>query len=272
MADHPPILRPLPRRTFEVTPASTDSSAPPTPSPENTNPELLEPKLNGASPPSRTRSILNLTSSTLFGIYSPTGYEVSREEPSTPWGTGAQTPSQRMSLEGSRPPAFTNWEGQTQSRVPLRPNHGFRGFYLPLALRSVLLFSFGVAYGVIITHLHENQQLTPIQVEGIDRHSWRYMGFWGIAGVALGSLLPWFDILWEDALGKEMVKGNSNSVQRVTNSSSDSNGDERPSSRSGSGLGADWNPVVRSIGAFVGIAFAIVSHSTSSRRPSSFNR
>ncbi|KAI9871101.1 MAG: hypothetical protein M1830_003310, partial [Pleopsidium flavum] len=33
--------------------------------------------------------------------------------------------------------------------------------------------------------------------------------------------------------------------------------DERPSSRSGSGMGADWNPVVRSIGAFIGIAFAI---------------
>lgn len=50
------------------------------------------------------------------------------------------------------------------------------------------------------------------------------------------------------------------STQGLFNSSgADGDDDDQPASRSGSGLAADWNPVVRSIGAFVGIAFAIVS-------------
>lgn len=84
--------------------------------------------------------------------------------------------------------------------------------------------------------------------------------FWGVAGVGLGSLLPWVDILWEDTLGTEDGFGRyqtSKEGARLRGRSTDE--DEGPPSRIGSGMGADWNPVVRSIGAFVGIAFAIVS-------------
>jgi Insulin-induced protein (INSIG) len=257
MSEPPQILRPIPRRTFEITPASNESSVPPSPSPENTNPELLEAKLHGASPPSRTRSILNLTSSTLLGIYSPTGYEASREEPLTPWGTGAQTPSHRQSVDDQRPsPLAVSWDKALPRAYFDRRKSGFRGFYLPLLLRESLLFLIGLAYGTLITHLHDNQKLgfAPVKVKAFDRHSWGYMIFWGFAGVTLGSLQPWVDFLWSESTTSN-ERPRSPIRRRGSTSSADGDDDgDRP------GSGADWTPVVRSIGAFVGIAFAIVSH------------
>lgn len=97
-------------------------------------------------------------------------------------------------------------------------------------------------YGLLVRHLHDDQQLAPFQVEGIIKPSndWRYLVFWGVAGVALGSLLPWVDTLWEDSIDGE---GNQKTQTKVDKDV---------------GFGADWTPVVRSFGAFVGIAFAIV--------------
>ena len=125
--------------------------------------------------------------------------------------------------------------------------------------RVVLLFAFGVAYGVIVTHLHDDQGLAPVKVGGIKPYSWAYLIFWGVAGVALGNLQPWVDIIWTDVLGggqegeeKVNKRGESISNERGEEHTGKSGGG------SGSGLGADWNPVVRSIGAFIGIAFAIV--------------
>lgn len=95
---------------------------------------------------------------------------------------------------------------------------------------------FGVAYGVIVTHLHNSKSFTvsPVTIE-IDRYSLRYYVQWGLAGVALGSLLPWLD-------------------------------GETEGDGSGSGKGKiEWDPAVRSIGAFVGIAYAIVSPPPSPR-------
>lgn len=189
---------------------------------------------------SRTHSILNLTSSTLFGIYSPTAFESSRDD-SSPWGTEPSPKTEPLSEK----------EERALDRPYSRRNHGFRGVVLPNALKSVLLFAFGVVYGIIIAHLHENQWITPVKMESIDRYSWQYVGFWGFAGVALGSVLPWLDLLWEDFWGD-----NGKSSKRPSSSRGDSN-EDRPSSR--------WNPVVRSVGAFVGIAFAMVSlHTLSS--------
>jgi len=132
----------------------------------------------------------------------------------------------------------------------------------------VLLFIFGVAYGVIISHLHDKQQVAPVQVDlrGVEHNSWRYLVGWGGVGVLIGGLLPWVDILWEEVLGnnKDVFASNPLSDRPVSPTSGE-DGDERPTSRSGSGLGADWNPVVRGIGAFVGIAFAIVSTPTQAK-------
>ena len=117
-----------------------------------------------------------------------------------------------------------------------------------------------MAYGVIITHLHDDQRLAPVQMEGIDRSDWRYNIFWGIAGVLLGSLLPWVDVFWQEAWGTKKSHAEGDIVAYDSKTAPDTDGtNERLPSRSGSSLGADWNPAVRSIGAFVGIAFAIVS-------------
>ena len=253
------ILRPVPRRMFDLSPTSTESSVPASPAPENTNPELLEAKSDTSYTPSKTRSILNLTSSTLLGIYSPTGYEASREEASTPWGTGAQTPSHRQSVDDSRPPLpKENWDtAQPKSNLVYRRG-GFRHYYLPLFLRGVLLFVFGMAYGTIITHLHDDQDLAPVKVEGFNRHSWSYLIVWGLSGMAMGSLLPWVDVVWENHFETRPPVRMQDRRRGASFSEPDGNEDERSTGRFNNGLGESWNPVVRSVGAFVGIAFAIV--------------
>ena len=67
------------------------------------------------------------------------------------------------------------------------------------------------------------------------------------------------DILWEETIGHNGDSDMKSSGQELSRSGATDNEDDHPVLRRGSGLGADWNPVVRSIGAFVGIAFAIVS-------------
>lgn len=98
---------------------------------------------------------------------------------------------------------------------------------LRMILRIVILFGFGLAYGGLIAHLHDNRNVAPVRVEGLNRASWSYFLFWGLSGVGMGSLLPWID-------------------------------GARPKPPTG-GTGGQWNEVVRSVGAFVGVAFAIVS-------------
>ncbi|KAK8198846.1 insulin-induced protein-domain-containing protein [Phyllosticta paracitricarpa] len=111
---------------------------------------------------------------------------------------------------------------------------------LPLLVRGAALFVIGVAYGVIISHLHENIHISHARVaDGIDRRNWPYLLLWGCAGVALGSALPWVDWVW-DGDRRRPVAG------------------RRKSEAFGrDAAGSDWIEAVRSIGAFVGIAFAI---------------
>lgn len=198
----------------------------------------------------RNRSILNLTSSTLFGIYTPSGsvFETSRDQPSTP----------RHSIDDNKPPVIGAYERPQPKRSHSHQHHqSFLEYALPLGLRTTLLFSFGVAYGVIVSHLHDHQQVAPVQLEGIEQSSWRYLMAWGGVGVLLGGLLPWIDVLWEEVSGGDNKLSASKPQDSRPAKVSEDQG-PRSASRSGSGLGADWNPVVRSVGAFIGIAFAIV--------------
>ena len=253
----PQLHRPIPQRTFEVTPASTDSSRPPSPSPENMNPELVLDRRHGTSlSPSRTRSILNLTSSTLFGIYSGTGSEGGRDGMSTPWGTGAQTPSLRRSDDDSSPqePRLLWNEHSMRPQVRLRKKRsGFRGYYMPLALQTVLLFGFGVAYGSIVIHLQETQKITPLPVPDVKRNSVSYHAVWGLIGVLLGNALPLVDSLWSNSLGDGSTE------QPLQSPRARSSSDQNRGPIVDSDLGPIWYSAVRSIGAFVGIAFAVVS-------------
>ncbi|EEQ33316.1 INSIG domain-containing protein [Microsporum canis CBS 113480] len=252
------VLRPRARKPFEL--PSADSTAPPSPMPEDANKDMFPSNSNGSLngkdkegllPSSRTRSDINLTSSTLLGIYSPTAFDGTREDRdipgATPWGTGAQTPS----LRGST--IYENGENGSGSSSSYGNANGARFSdeqkkklqkleqERQRQSESGLLFLFGVTYGVIIMHLHDSPQMAallplhiPVRVEVINFGLvwWHYLVFWGVAGVALGNLLPWFDVMWEDFMGEKPVKKTSE---------------------------AGWNPMVRSIGAFVGVAFAIVS-------------
>jgi hypothetical protein len=123
---------------------------------------------------------------------------------------------------------------------------------LRFALRTVLLFCFGMGYGLLVTHLHNEQGLAQFQVEGFIKpsYSWSYLVFWGVAGVGLGSLLPWIDTMWEETASNIGAVPEKERLSAIEDDDLDSDGSK---------LSADWNPVVRSIGAFVGIAFAIVS-------------
>ncbi|EHY52398.1 hypothetical protein HRR83_009266 [Exophiala dermatitidis] len=254
----PQIARPIPRRPFELNPASTDSSLPPSPATESSDPDLL-PGQKSDSTPSRTRSILNLTSSTLLGIYSPTGYD-EREDSSTPWGTGAQTPVQRRSIDdyNSRHPSSLTWNRDADKpRLKGKRKDGHRHF-VPFLLQTFLLFAFGIGYGSIVTHLHRQQLITPVPVPNTERHSLYYQLSWGVFGVLLGNALPLVDSFWEKTVSPAIAS-------RDQVGQDDKSQDEKSSATAGeasgpsydSGLGPIWYSAVRSIGVFVGIAFAV---------------
>ncbi|KAJ6099767.1 hypothetical protein N7467_001302 [Penicillium canescens] len=246
MTEQPRILRPRPRRPFDLAPASTESSGPPTPA-ESTSTEYLNPSAAPGTGPnstsvSRTGSIMNLTSSTLYGIYSPTAFDSLRDE-SSPWGTEANSPASEYPPEPSQLAAEKS--AIEPRRLALRRTRSrlsqglFRGVILPQVMSSALLFGFGIVYGVITVHLHENHWITPVKLENVHYYdSWQYLGIWGLAGIALGNLLPWLDGWREGELEKADSKHASNEEERE---------DRTPS----------WVTVARSVGAFVGIAFAM---------------
>lgn len=240
--DNPQLLSPQPQRPFTVSSSSLSDSSPSTPA---------DPSSDTFA--SRTRSVLNLTSSTLFGIYAPTDYDSNRTDPPTP-----STPLPRTTLEDDkRPPVIGAFERPGLRRTPSssQPRHPSALRKLAqILLRSCLLFGFGVAYGAIISHLHDHEQVAPVHVEGmLPRWSWAYLAAWGGVGVLLGGLLPWVDVLWEDVLGIDKEAFPSGDTEEGTEKKEE----DRRQGFDNRGLGADWNPVVRSIGAFVGIAFAI---------------
>jgi hypothetical protein len=113
--------------------------------------------------------------------------------------------------------------------------------------RALVLFGFGVCYGALVQHLHDNKTISiaPVEVKGIDRVGWAYLVFWGLAGVGMGCALPWVDAVWERGGHEEGV---------------DDRRDEAGSDRKRGLGGVEWSDVVRGVGAFVGVAFAIVSY------------
>lgn len=259
--DGPPLLRPIPRRPFDLSLTSPtppdENSSPATPAPAQSvdlnNPRFLQPTPEPVSL-SRPQSFLNLTSSTLFGIYSPTASNsrdrifADRDELDTPWGTGAQTPIKRPSIDEA------TYELLRDRSHPVRRRSSFRPIEAPsplvpapspasLALRGLVLFVLGVGYGVLVTTRPDS--LKSLRGNMIrPAYNWAHLAFWGFAGVALGALLPWLDRVWEESFGDD-------GEEAVAENDGASTKDDGPST--------DWALVVRAIGAFVGIVFAIVS-------------
>lgn len=271
MAEEPQTLvQPKPRRYYDLSPTSTNSSGPPSPLsrlPSNYERTGVETE-SFQDIANRSRSILNLTSSTLTGIYKPlaSGVDPNRSEPSTPFGNGTQTPGAGTYIDDRKPPimgAYVRFSPRTTDVH--QQSHQQATIWeksVQSSKRIVLLFLFGVAYGIIITSLRDSQQVVPVQVElkGFRHNSWGYLIGWGGIGILLGSLLPWVDLLWEEVLGnnKHVFASKGPSERPASPTTTSPNQEIMQATSFGSGLGADWNPVVRSIGAFIGIAFAIV--------------
>lgn len=195
---------------------------------------------------------MNLTSSTLFGIYSPTtatgGSRRERDElQDTPWGTGAQTPVRRPTLDDATYELMKERSHLQKRRSSHRSVDSSAHHHqlasspaataFSLSLRGGLLFVLGVGYGALVAAFH--------RADG--GHDWPFLLFWGVAGVVLGALLPWFDTVWEDTFGEQ------DADEAVVDSGDMSSPTELTSP------GTDWALVMRAIGAFVGIVFAIVS-------------
>lgn len=119
-----------------------------------------------------------------------------------------------------------------------------------LVLRVVTLFLLGVGYGVLVGRLRSSSDrfggvVSGPREEGSD---WKFLLFWGVTGVAMGGLLPWFDRVWEEKFGRRFEPGRKEwRDEDVERKEGDTNAQ------------MDWALVVRGIGAFVGIVFAIVS-------------
>ncbi|RYP74702.1 hypothetical protein DL769_003961 [Monosporascus sp. CRB-8-3] len=298
--DGPPLIRPVPLKPFglnvrEPTPPDEEKdSSPPSPkySPptlnlESLNSRLLDVRGNGRNninsnfytPPSesgagdssisRAQSVLNLTGSTLMGIYTPSTYGTDRfysggdrdgaEPLSTPWGTGAETPFRLgTNPEASQQAAAAMHRRRRSSLLhahspplprpapaPMSPS----AFVFHLGLRGVLLAAFGVLYGFLVARVLDRFHVGSASASPM-AYDARYVAFWGASGVLLGGLLPWFDGVWDRAFGR----GNEDDVIEGAGAAAEQPAGEQKESPV---PGPDWSLAVRGIGAFAGIAFAL---------------
>ncbi|KAF2854620.1 hypothetical protein T440DRAFT_496015 [Plenodomus tracheiphilus IPT5] len=283
----PHIYRPIPRRTFDAA-ARNDSADSPThaytqatpPGTHETsrssdflaqlNARLLrtydarnvdtDEQDGEEQPPPRNKSLLNMTSSTLFGIYDEDvgeGTTGDRSMIETPWGTGAETPAHTaMGLQGApaweiglgSPDGGLSIKSRARSsvahRVDAREKHPPKPVrqgpwkYAVITGKLAALYLFGAIYGLIVSQLHETRQLAAVHVEGVDRRSRLYLPSWGLFGLVLGSLLPYVDLVWDSRRSDNEQQG-------------------KEAEKHESPISEQINDVVRSVAAFVGIAFAI---------------
>ncbi|KAI0486835.1 hypothetical protein F4859DRAFT_315504 [Xylaria cf. heliscus] len=252
----PPLFRPVPVRPFNINlkePSPPgDESLPHTPHTGSSlnldwlNFKLLDPRnrmrSESSTSISRAQSVMNLTSSTLMGIYEPTTYDNDKYTPgielNTPWGTGAETPARGLTMdestnllrEGRVHPARRR--SSVHHTVHIQPLSNTASMFYS-GLRALLLSGLGVLYGIGVATVRENPSTTAFRME--------HMTFWGVSGLILGCLLPWVDGFWEGS------EGGSNGDTIETE------GDTSKNLR----RHTDWAVAVRVIGIFIGIAYAI---------------
>ncbi|KAK5653136.1 hypothetical protein OQA88_9235 [Cercophora sp. LCS_1] len=239
----PKIFRPIPRRPFNLnftsaTPPEEDS-APATPHISANDLRFLDPRYqkqqhDQADSLSRATSFMNLTQSTLFGIY-----DADRDDNTpTPWGTGAETPA-TLNVDAATSRLMKERLRRVPSQPPPTPTR--LSVLASLILRASLLFGLGMGYGVLVTRL----PTTGTHPEPPPTTTTSYLFLWGFAGVILGCLLPWFDRFWEETF------------HRRANNTTSANPKRAEEEKNNNAPEADWALVVRGVGAFVGIVFAI---------------
>ncbi|EHK47580.1 hypothetical protein TRIATDRAFT_166982, partial [Trichoderma atroviride IMI 206040] len=286
--DGPPLLRPIPRRPFvfdlkcstppqSLTPPQDDESDSEEQRREEEiqlarfRRELINSGLLGSrpsppdSPPALTQSqsTANLNSSTLAGIYDCddqddvfNGVE-DGEELHTPWGTGAETPvKRRESISQATYELMRDRSNLPRRRMSYKPAEATpvkqpvtpAGAAVSLVSRAVVLFVLGAGYGVLVTHLHQEPQLLQLTEasSAVPRYNGSYLALWGfgLTGVALGALQPWFDGLWDGLFGadEQAVVEPAEPLSDTTKATASE---------------TDWALVVRAVGVFVGVAFAV---------------
>jgi hypothetical protein len=304
----PKILRPIPRRPFDLklsspTPPEEEEEDHASPRPQISASDLrfLAPHQNhtnshsqndSSTPLSHTTSYLNLTAPTLYGIYSPSiTSPLSRDEddadqyfagrgdpllssPDTPLEGPAPRPGldeetyQLMCQRASSGSASSSSQPRRRNSLAAPPTASSSSprrraaAALQLLLRAGLLFVLGVGYGVLVTRLPQQHGRRLAAYES--PYEWRYLAFWGAAGVALGSLLPWFDRFWEESTASRQRGGGAPATRKDVAVPGPRAGliegveapvTEKPSAAAAPR--ADWALVVRGVGAFVGIVFAI---------------
>ncbi|EPS39360.1 hypothetical protein H072_6860 [Dactylellina haptotyla CBS 200.50] len=291
MADaDPPLYKPTPRRGFILgdgfDPSPTDTPTNDLLSPNSPTSPTDGPTNDVITPSKRSQSIRNLTTSALFGIYGPSAYD---SVPGTPGATTRQSSTANLLLASltnsgiggtplststnghisspSSPSSpqndFTGSDGSSLPSQRTRPianlsrHHARRkeqGSLLQTVGKSTILFLAGASYGLIIARLHDQSHIAPVKVP-VERDTPGYLALWGFASVVLGSIMPWADGMWEDYLwesgnnssGKQQNGRTPVPVISVSDAEDAKSLDVTPV----------WNPAVRSIGAFVGIAYAI---------------
>lgn len=254
--DGPRIYRPVPRRPFELGPleqTSSSSRANDRYHSEQTSassPSFLDSNPSRASGDSisRNASYRALTESTLSGIYSP-GFsgqsawntEEAVEDDTIPPPVRKGTVDEQMYLlmRGRQNSLLIRRRSSVVSNRFGQSNQGT--LFWALGLRTTLLYALGMGYGALLSRLSTEQNWAPFHVDGMRKTSYdgRYLAAWGLFGVVLGSLLPWFDAKWEKIVEKGTYE-------------------EEPVLDGNDNPGTDWALVIRGIGAFAGIVFAIV--------------
>ncbi|GAP89206.1 putative insig domain-containing protein [Rosellinia necatrix] len=263
----PPLLRPVPVRPFGINPKEPtpqrDESLPHTPLTGSSlnldwlNFKLLDPRnrmrSESSASISRAQSVMNLTSSTLMGIYEPTTYDndkyTSANEPNTPWGTGAETPAgvfrtEEPSYGTHKGPSYpTRRRSSAHHPVHIQPLSATASLFYS-GLRALLLSGLGVLYGIGVATVRGSRSATTFRMEHVmdaSNYGWGYMAFWGAAGLILGCLLPWVDGYWERSCEPDKAEA------------IETDGDATKNMR----RKTDWALAVRGIGIFIGIAYAI---------------
>ena len=179
----------------------------------------------------------------------------------SPWDTGARTPIHRPSVDDATFKLMRNRSHMNRRRSSIHSvrrtsiaQPSTKGSLLSLTSRASLLFCLGVGYGLLVTRSYSRTENSSAHLssltEGIVFHhaGSKYLTLWGFFGVALGALLPWFDGVWEQAFGHDAGDVDVAVIE---------DDDDVPTRESDPAT--DWTLVIRAVGAFVGICFAIVS-------------